>query len=311
MTFVGKILVVVQLVLSVCFMAFAGAVFTVQTNWKTASEKSQQSYRDLQNANNQLSEEFETFKANTAKLVLGPEGQVMEIEKRLLETPEVGLDEQLATATARVTTLTRDLEAIRNELANTQAQRDNALAEVDVAKQEATARRLEAEEQRERNSKLHASLDKVITELRNLEDENFTRGRLLTELNKVFKEKQEQLREAEEVIARNQYDRGVIFSEEPAPPPIVRGVVKEARQTTNRNAQFVQISIGSDDGLVVGHELHVYRPAEQNNGRPKYLGKIELVRVTTDSAVGIVVERAKNGVIEANDRVTSYLDSLL
>jgi chromosome segregation ATPase len=39
MTFVGKVLVVVQVVLSLCFMAFAGAVYTVQQEWKTAHDK--------------------------------------------------------------------------------------------------------------------------------------------------------------------------------------------------------------------------------------------------------------------------------
>ena len=40
MTTVGKILVVLHLVLSVIFMAFAGAVFTAQKNWRTAAEAS-------------------------------------------------------------------------------------------------------------------------------------------------------------------------------------------------------------------------------------------------------------------------------
>src|SRR3970040_390648 len=39
MTFVGKVLVVVQVFLSLCFMAFAGAVYTVQQDWKAAHEK--------------------------------------------------------------------------------------------------------------------------------------------------------------------------------------------------------------------------------------------------------------------------------
>ena len=39
MSFVGKILVVVQLVLSVLFMALAGAVFSVHQNWKDKYDK--------------------------------------------------------------------------------------------------------------------------------------------------------------------------------------------------------------------------------------------------------------------------------
>ena len=37
MTTVGKILVVLHLFLSVLFMAFAGAVYTAQKNWRTTA----------------------------------------------------------------------------------------------------------------------------------------------------------------------------------------------------------------------------------------------------------------------------------
>lgn len=41
MTFVGKILVVLHLVLAVVFMGFAGAIYTAQVNWRTAKENTQ------------------------------------------------------------------------------------------------------------------------------------------------------------------------------------------------------------------------------------------------------------------------------
>ena len=41
MTFVGKMLIVLQLVLSLLFMAFAGAVSTVEKNWKQESSNIQ------------------------------------------------------------------------------------------------------------------------------------------------------------------------------------------------------------------------------------------------------------------------------
>ena len=41
MTFVGKMLVVLQLVLSLLFMAFAGAVATVEKNWKSEFSSTQ------------------------------------------------------------------------------------------------------------------------------------------------------------------------------------------------------------------------------------------------------------------------------
>ena len=90
------------------------------------------------------------------------------------------------------------------------------------------------------------------------------------------------------------------------PPPVVEGVVMDARKSARQGTEFVEISLGSDDGLAKGHSLFVYRGANGGD-RGKYLGKIEIVYVTPDKAVGTVVERAKNGVIQKGDNVTSKL----
>jgi len=126
-------------------------------------------------------------------------------------------------------------------------------------------------------------------------------------LNKRFTSMAEQLATAKEVISRSEYYEGIVKTSDPLPPPDVAGLVLDARKTRNRSTEFVHISIGSDDGLAVGHTLHVYRPADKNGGRAMYLGKIELVRVAPDEAVGTVIERAKNGIIERNDNVTTKL----
>jgi len=305
MTFVGKILVVVQLVLSVCFMAFAGAVFTVQENWREEAVALKESNDDLSKESTAVEGQFKSFRDSTAKLVLGAEGE--EIEKRLERPGEVGLDQQIETLTAENANLTSNRDQLRSELAATQSERDNSIAESQIAAREAKERRLEAELQRVRNAKLRLSLEETIQKLRGLEDEDFNKERLLKELNKRFTAMAEQLATAKEVIARSEYDEGIVKTSDPLPPPEVAGLVLDARKTRNRSTEFVHISIGSDDGLAVGHTLHVYRPAVKNGGRAMYLGKIELVRVAPDEAVGTVIERAKNGIIERNDNVTTKL----
>lgn len=307
MTFVGKILVVVQLVLSICFMAFAGAVFTVQENWREKFSAEEKSNEELTTANTALQGEFDVFRTDTTKLVLGEQAQVSEIEDRLKVPATVGLDQQIETANATLANLQSTVTQLRSELAATQSERDNAAAESQIAAREAKERRLEAELQRVRNAKLRVSLEETIQKLRGLEDEDFNKERLLKELNRRFTSMAEQLATAKEVIARSEYDEGITKTSDPLPPPEVGGLVLEARKTRNRSTEFVHISIGSDDGLAVGHTLHVYRPAQKNGGRAMYLGKIELVRVAPDEAVGTVIERAKNGVIERNDNVTTKL----
>ncbi len=70
-------------------------------------------------------------------------------------------------------------------------------------------------------------------------------------------------------------------------PPPVMGIVKRVHPTNRR----VEISIGSDDGLVIGHELFVYR----TEPRPEYLGKITIIEVDSDQAVGKVIGNTYQG----------------
>ena len=92
-----------------------------------------------------------------------------------------------------------------------------------------------------------------------------------------------------------------------APPPLVVGLVVETKMSGRSGNVLVEISVGSDDGLLKGHNLFVYRIGDQKGDRGKYLGKIEIVHVTPDRAVGTVVQRAKNGIIEKGDNVSTKL----
>lgn len=71
--------------------------------------------------------------------------------------------------------------------------------------------------------------------------------------------------------------------------------------------QFVNITIGSDDGLLVGHRLDVLRLSPDGQGATEWLGQVEIVSIEPDSAVAEVVLAAKNGIIQEGDNVTSKL----
>ena len=86
-----------------------------------------------------------------------------------------------------------------------------------------------------------------------------------------------------------------------APPPPLQGLVMDYRKEKKQNSEMVEISLGSDDGLTVGHTMTLYN----NEGR--YLGQIRLTLVEADKAVGIVTLKAKNTVIQKGDNVTTKL----
>ena len=84
-----------------------------------------------------------------------------------------------------------------------------------------------------------------------------------------------------------------------SPPPVV-GEVKRI-DPTNR---LLELTIGADDGLVVGHELYIFRIKP----RPEYIGKIAIVTVDPDQAVAKVVGNTFQGKkIKEGDIVSSTI----
>jgi hypothetical protein len=76
-----------------------------------------------------------------------------------------------------------------------------------------------------------------------------------------------------------------------APP--VEGVVLEVS-----DKDLIEISIGNDDGLKIGHSLDVYRDNT-------YLGRIVIRKTGPDRAVGQVQRELQRGQIKRGDRVTT------
>ena len=85
-----------------------------------------------------------------------------------------------------------------------------------------------------------------------------------------------------------------------SPPPPVNGLITEVRKAEKSSRELVEISLGSDDGLVVGHRLTVYKG-------DKYVGEIRLTLVQADKAVGYIYTKAKNATVAVGDNVTTKL----
>ena len=65
-----------------------------------------------------------------------------------------------------------------------------------------------------------------------------------------------------------------------------------------QDKDLVEISIGADDGLKVGHALDVYRGNQ-------YLGRIVIKKTSPDRAVGQIIKELQRGQIKRGDRVTT------
>jgi len=85
-------------------------------------------------------------------------------------------------------------------------------------------------------------------------------------------------------------------------PPPVEGEISRVDAQNKR----VEITIGSDDGLVRGHELYAFRTSP----RAEYLGKIKIISTDPDKAVGEVVGKTIQGKkLKEGDSVSSTIRS--
>jgi hypothetical protein len=87
-------------------------------------------------------------------------------------------------------------------------------------------------------------------------------------------------------------------SRDTAKPPIpkLEGIVRAVAANG-----LVEITLGTDDGVTRGMTFEVARDA-------KYLGRIEIVQTTPDTAVGKVLAEYKKGEIKKDDYVTTRLN---
>ncbi|WP_298869101.1 hypothetical protein [uncultured Gimesia sp.] len=290
MSFVGKVLVVVQVVLSICFMGFAGAVYTAQSNWRAKSVQFEENAKNLQKNMTDLESEYGNFKTETTQ----------KINESLTAAQ---------TAKAANDALKAQNKSYQNQLETVRAERDTSVAQAETTGEEANFRRQESSRQRVVNKTLHDTVNGLRSKIKSLEDTIFTQS--IREKNLVAKHSKvlNELKYLNKIVANLGVDpKDPAIAGMKSAPPAVEGLILNTKKDKQNGTKFVEVSLGSDDGLSKGHQLFVYRFGTKENGnRPKYLGKIELVYVDPDKAVGTVIDAAKNGVIEKGDHVNSKL----
>lgn len=302
MTFVGKVLVVVQLVLSICFMAFAGAVYTFQTKWRAQYEAEAKSKSEIQAQFNALDTQRQK-RENLAKTILDGDqipydagGDIVEqsltaFEAKVQEANDLATEKR--TAEAALAAKNTEYEALESRLII--SEQETALASESADAADTRSSLLES-----LNFQAQDRLGQQESALRSTEDDLFAVERDLDEIQRRYDELLSESARLRRLLINNDIDPDSQPESRDAPPPAVDGIVLATKKT--RSSELVEISIGSDDGLKNNDTLFVFRTEDS-----KYLGQIKLVLVTPDRAVGTVTERAKNGVIQKGDNVATKL----
>jgi hypothetical protein len=286
---VGKILTVLILVMSLLWAAFAVAVYATHTNWKLVVDNPTPGPGKPEG----LKQQLEKVKSHNQELV----GQRDDLKTKLDEEKKAAEQVRAKLAT-EYDVLERKHTQLEQKWAKlVQAERD-AVAAMDATQKTLAALRTEVD-----------GLRKDIGQAQQDRDASFARVVELTdELNQKVNELR-RLKERETTLAAD-YAKALEvlrqFSLEPEPdlyvdqPPKVQGVVLAVT-----GQGLVEISLGSDDGLLKGHKLEVYRVG---GGRSVYVGRIEVVQTEPDRAVCKIDPTYQKSPMQQGDRVASKLE---
>jgi hypothetical protein len=281
MTFVGKILVLVIMAFALLFLGISTVVFSTARNWMAATKAEQKKVDELK------------------KKVADAQAQ-SEAANKGLEEAKGDFDLKIKQLDVQINTLKdenkRNLDqytAARSQLVTAQENAKSTLAEVEARRQQtALLRTQEAAVEKQANEfKLHqADLTDRIRELE--------RG--LETATKNNSDLRERVAKYSVLLRQNGLSDDISQIKGLESPPPVMGEVKRVDASNRR----IEVTIGSDDGLVAGHELFIYRVKP----RPEYLGKLAIVAVDPDQAVGKVVGNTYQGKkIKEGDIVSSTI----
>jgi predicted Holliday junction resolvase-like endonuclease len=283
MNLVGKIFIVLIFVMSILFMGFVVAVYATHTNWRNRV-MAPDTGLEAQLKNSQLEVERLTNQMAKTEEQLATEIRARQNQLGLLETQKELLSKERDQ-------LTKDI-ATKNEQAR------DAIADVKAAHESLAALRGERDKLLADNLAALATRDTAITSLVAKTDEANSLAIEMQTLQKQAVLTAEQLADAELVLRKfNLNSKPALYSGQP--PQGVAGIVLAVGQNG-----MVEISVGSDDGLLVGHRLDAYRITGGT-----YLGKVEVIKVIPDKAVCKVLPEFRKGIIQANDRVSTGLKS--
>jgi predicted nucleic acid-binding Zn-ribbon protein len=282
MTFVGKILVGIITFFAILFLAFSTVVFTTAKNWKEEVSKLQTKQGELQKSKNDLDAQLKQALAD------------LEAAKKDHEQKSKALEGQIADLTKQIEDRQRELTEQRKTVAESQESMRAAL-------QEAKTRQDETKLLRDKLAEVEKQANEFAIRQSELNDQI----RLLTRQVETATNQNRDLRERvallSSVIRENglsddiQQIKGVTSA-----PPQVEGQVTRVDARNQR----VEISIGSDDGLVVGHVLQLWRLMPS----PEYLGRVRVEQVDPDKSVAIVIGKTVQGKkIEEGDIVSSQI----
>lgn len=276
MNLFGKILVALNLVMSLVFMGFAVAVYSTHQNWRDVVDRDPKNeslplkprglvfqVQDLLDKNLELGKKIDALKAEISQ-----EKKLREVSLAVLETEKEKLTKDVAAKSQEITDITADKSKTTAAIEALTAEVGKKSAELETISTDLEAKKAQVQD-------LH---DQVVVKQGQLAQMGATLAQLQNQVKEMLAEK--------------------IRVTQVAQSPKIDGVVRAATK------DLVEISLGSDDGVARGQTMYVYRPGA-TAAATKLIGRIEILQTTADVSVGKVIPEYSKGIIEKDDRVAT------
>jgi hypothetical protein len=282
MTHVGKILVVAIMAFSLVFLGTSTVVFMTSKNWKQETEKQKAEVGKVKKSLTEAQASVDAAKKELADALGQKDTATKQLGDRIRS-----LEDQNK----------RDLEQItdvREKLTKAQESAKSALEEAGAKREETTLLRTQKSAVEKQANEFKLRQADLTDKIRELE-------RILDTATRNNKDLLEQVGKFTTLLQKNGLPTDISQIKGVEKLPSVQGQIKRVDASNRR----VEMTIGSDDGLVVGHELNLFRLSP----KPEFLGKIQIVAVDPDQAVGKVIGKTYQGKkIKEGDIVSSTIN---
>jgi chromosome segregation ATPase len=281
MTQVGKILVLVIMAFSLVFLGIATMVFVTSKNWKDATAKKDTEVKKVRT-------ELQTAQAS------------VDAAKKTLEENQARAQQETKGLETRIRTLEDQNKRDLTEITKVREQLAVQLATAKTSLDEVEARRNETTLLRQQKSAVEKQANEYQLRQADLNDRIRELERMLDTATKNNSDLRERVAKYTTLLQSKGLSTDITQIKGMENPPPVTGQVKKVDPTNKR----LEITIGSDDGLVVGHELYLYR----TKPRAEYLGRGQIIAVDPDQSVVRVLGNTVQGKkIKEGDIVSSTI----
>jgi hypothetical protein len=289
MNLIGKIFVVLIFVMSLVFMSFAIAVYSVHKNWRDAVVNEDVKPDKPKGYYPQLKDEKTRYEALNLKF----ENLTKDRDKAKTDQ-----EQALSKLQSKLETEMQERKRLEAGYAALEKAKSDQVAAMSATQGMATTYRTELDKLRSQISEAQKDRDAIFKDLVQKTDEFNQAVSDKEQLRKRTEDLAKDLAKAKEALRWNNIDENTDYKSKA--PPKVDGIVTEVR-----GDGYIVVSLGSDAGIRVGHTLQVFRIS---GGANAYVGRVEVVKTAADKSVCKIDPKYQNTNMMQGDRVASKIE---